>query len=245
MSVNNYYNNPEKDTLQVNMELVSKELNELIINEENDYGIMQAQVHTSYTAYHPAPPTNVHAVDNIPGKTNLYEKHSSHYMCYERRQEREQIPTSQTFYTNPSNNSYVVASSKLLHPPNLTKQLSSRPAVYPYTYTDIACVNTETPRTLQMLPNNGTTYTYTASNEYQSLPKYKFHYLRSHNETGKMTSPPLISMTTREDTQAATFRKHPKSYVKHNIRSPTSSFPDYNYNNIVVDLSVLGISEDG
>lgn len=232
----------EKDTLQVNMELVSKELNELIINEENDYGIMQAQVHTSY---HPTPPTNVHAVD-IPGKANLYEKHSSHYMCYERQQEREQIPTSQTFYTHPSNNSYVVASSKLLHPPNLTKQFSNRPAVYPYTYTDIAYVNTESPRTLQSLPNNGTIYTYTTSNVYQSLPKYKFHYLRSNYETGKMTSPPLISISTREDTQAATFRKHPKSsYVKYNIRSQTSLFPDYNYNNIVVDLSVLGISEDG
>ncbi|XP_075145240.1 bag of marbles [Haematobia irritans] len=211
-----------KDMLQINMDAITKELSDLVVNCETDFG--KIQQNASNFSYPRGFVTNCRGPMQY-GEENLQSRLS----LSNRNQHNAAFSNSYAQYIPRTDDGFIQ--------PNISAYLPAM--LYPKPYGE-GLVPSEMAPTF-------TTPTCNPRESHSNLPKLHLQYFRPRAGNGKVQSPPLISMVAKGDsvirnnTVGGHFKK-PKSYIpKSNGRIYSA---EYDYSKINVDLSVMGYSTE-
>ncbi|XP_073819360.1 bag of marbles [Musca autumnalis] len=206
-------NSVQKDALQINMELISKELNDLVVTNEKDYGgaYPRPPKNLQITGQHPNNIVGCPPILSTPQALNNY-----------------QIPYMTTNQYRPILNTtqYPIRTYEQQHQFHTDNNV---PSSYPYT-----------------------TYSSNFNSPYARAIHYGGtapSYLRP--QAKQIQSPSLLSLgatDTVNSSQSSIGGSYKKSFSKsnskHGLMTKNPAIP-CDYKNVVIDLSVLGITKDG
>lgn len=225
----------EVDELQVNMDTISKELNALMVADDeykkkNIYNSLPSNANVSEMVRH---------IDNRPGETAQFMNNMWH-------QQQPQLyvpsPAIQVDNTNHNRNG-AIAKHKHSTSHYQKRQyhvgghyLYPNDTACPLGYSGIQCVR-------ESAPHQHNHDLSRVASQVDFKPKCEFHYLSAQSDNGKVPAMPLLSLTANDNacgrSSAGSFRKPNRFHAKDNIRA------EHDYDKIVVDLPTVGISNNG